>query len=278
MITGINIVRNCIENGYPFVEAILSAYPMCSEYLINDGGSTDGTIDVLERLQKKYPRIIIYEIPDKPNVRWDSVSDQINTLIQDAGGDTIFLGNADELIHEQDLPRVQEWCHRMREKVQRFDRREITHDWSRLSQEVYHPARVAKNVDGLFQDWNAYGGDEFLQMTEEEKHWFDPERENRMNITLYHLYNMFPGNRLSKLRNDAEYLAPGDKQRVMIYERAKENKVSYNPPTDVLPSLPALARGLPYMREYHVRECLFNVDWVEQVTRLCYSSPPRQEP
>ena len=269
MITGINIVRNCIENGYPFAESILSVYPICGEYLVNDGGSTDGTLQALEELREVYPRIRIHRIHDKPSVRWDSVSDQINQMIKQAKGDVVFLGNADELIHEEDLPKVENYASSMGVDVLRFRRRETRRNWSGITEEYYEPARLARNYADVHQDWNQYGGDEFLF----SHGWVDPHRENTLPITLYHLFNMFPENRLSKLRNDAEYLAPGDGARVAAYERQRRAAIEpYATPTSIYPNLPALAKGLPYMSKYRVRECLYNVDWVERVTGLSYST------
>lgn len=268
MITGINVVRNCIENGYPFIESILSAYPICEEYLVNDGGSTDGTLEALKQLQWTYPKLKIYTIPDEENIRWDSVSNQINKMLRDAKGAVILLGNADELIHEDDALKVRRLALQTREDVLRFDRREITHNWTRLSNDVYHPARIARNHANIRQNWNAYGGDEFLY----DHGWPDPDRRNRMGVTLYHLYNVFPLNKLNKLRNDAEYLAPGDKRRVESYEAFKGVKQVHVTPERVYGGLPALARGLPYMGAYRVRECLYNREWVESVTGLSYSS------
>lgn len=265
MITGINVVRNCTENGYPWVESILSAYPMCSEYLINDGGSTDGTLEKLRELAEVYPKIQIFTIPDIENVRWDSVSNQINYMIQQARGDIIFLGNADELIHEKDLAHVKEQALSMTRDVLRFDRREIKHDWSELGKEVYHPARIAANYANIRQDWNAYGGDEFLY----DHGWPDPHRRSRLNVTLYHLYNMFSENKQNKLRNDAEHLAPGDSYRVKAYREYKKRR--FRKPKKTYGGLPALARGLPFMTAYRVRKCLYNKEWVERVTGLSYS-------
>ena len=43
MISGFMIVKDVLRQGYPFVEAIASALPICDEFLISDGYSTDGT-------------------------------------------------------------------------------------------------------------------------------------------------------------------------------------------------------------------------------------------
>lgn len=250
------------------MESILSTYPICSEYLVNDGGSKDGTLETMKRLKKTYPRIKIFKIPDEKNIRWDSVSNQINTMIHHAKGKIIFLGNADEVIHEEDLKKVEKLAsHVLFSDVLRFDRREIKQDWSGLSVDIYHPARLAYKYNGIRQDWNAYGGDEFLY----NHGWPDSDRYNRIGITLYHFYNMFPGNYVNKLRNDAEHLAPGDKTRVETYLKMGEGGRQYIPPKKIYSNLPALTKGLPYMAKYEVRECLFNLNWVETVTKLDYS-------
>lgn len=267
MITGINVVRDCITTGYPFIEAILSAYPLCDEYLVNDGGSTDGTLEALYKLRQVYPKLKIYNIPDEDNIRWDSVSNQINTMIQDARGEWIFLGNADELIHEDTVKQIYTQVTQTDKRVLRFNRRETKPDWSGLSESTYHPARLAQNTKNIRQDWNRYGGDEFLY----DDGWPDPARYNKMNVTLYHFYNVFPMNKLEKLRNDAEYLAPGDKHRVKIYETLKHSTPAYRSPSKVWGGFPALSRGFPYMEKYMIRESLFHRRWVEDVTGLDYS-------
>ena len=50
MISGFMIVRNVLEQGYPFVEAIASALPICDEFLISDGYSTDGSYEVVQKI------------------------------------------------------------------------------------------------------------------------------------------------------------------------------------------------------------------------------------
>ena len=268
-ITGINTIRNGIENGYPLVESILSVLPLVDEYLINDGGSTDGTLSVLEKMEATFPKIRIFQIPDTPSVRWDCVSDVLNRFINTATGDWIFLGNMDELLHERDIPDIKNFIEKTEWPIIRYQRREITHSWSTLGEETYHPARAAKKQSGLYQNWNGYGGDEFIV----PEGWIDPERKLQSSHIIYHLYAVFPQNMMNKRRNDAERLAPGCQGRVAIYDEMKGNQydaTSTPPKEHIYPDLPALARGLPFMTSYRVREELFDKAWLLEKTGLKY--------
>ena len=50
MISGFMIAKDLLGQGYPFVEAIASALPICDEFLVSDGYSSDGTYEVLQRI------------------------------------------------------------------------------------------------------------------------------------------------------------------------------------------------------------------------------------
>jgi len=267
MITGINIVRNCLSTGYPFLESILSAIPLCDQYFVNDGGSTDGTLEALQELSESYPKVKVYQIPDTESVRWDCVSDQINAMIKDVPDRSwIFLGNADELLHEDDIIALLDYFKPWEHRIMRFIRKEITYNWSALGSDVYHPARMARKVDGMRQDWNAYGGDEFLF----NDGWEDPKRKLVSPFTIYHFYNMFPVNQIRKLENDALHLSPGDEKRVATWKRLKDSSISSVKATKVYPRLPALMRGLAGLQKYYIRKELFDVKWVEELTGLKY--------
>lgn len=70
MISGFMIVKNVLKQGYPFVEAIASALPICDEFLISDGYSTDGTFEILKRISSlnKKIRIFRYNWPKTKNL------------------------------------------------------------------------------------------------------------------------------------------------------------------------------------------------------------------
>lgn len=267
-ISGVISFRNPIKNGYPFLEAILSVLPLVDEYLINDGGSTDGTMDYLKRLQETFPdKIILYNIPDFKSRRWDCVSVQYNKLIEDSQGGWIYMGNADELIHEDELFLLEEIIDFTSADVLRLDRREVCGRWSKLSR-TYWPARAARKVEGLHMRWPAYGGDEFL----DSEGWIRyPPRCKKTPIMSWHLYVVFPGNAKEKWEHDATWIATEDEFRRKIYERVKTPRTgSLPPPKNVIPNLPALALGLTEMYKYEIREELFDPKWLEKRTGLKY--------
>jgi hypothetical protein len=54
-LSGYMIVRDVVDQGYPYLEAIRSALPVCDEFLISDGFSSDATWEGLEALRVRFP-------------------------------------------------------------------------------------------------------------------------------------------------------------------------------------------------------------------------------
>jgi len=51
MISGFTIARNVVDLGYPLIESVCSALPICDEFVISEGYSTDRTRDGIYRDQ-----------------------------------------------------------------------------------------------------------------------------------------------------------------------------------------------------------------------------------
>ncbi len=104
MISGFMIVKDVLGQGYPFVEAIASALPICDEFLISDGYSTDGTYEVVERISSLNPKVKVYRYqwPDKKDLT--VLADVTNELRSKCRFQYIFSVQANEVIHEQSAP------------------------------------------------------------------------------------------------------------------------------------------------------------------------------
>jgi hypothetical protein len=98
------VVRDVLSQGYPFVEAIASALPICDEFLISDGYSTDGTYEIVKRISDLNPKIKVYrqKWPDKKDIT--VLADVTNELRFKCRFEYIFSVQANEIIHEQSIP------------------------------------------------------------------------------------------------------------------------------------------------------------------------------
>ncbi|MCW4024589.1 MAG: hypothetical protein NWF01_06090 [Candidatus Bathyarchaeota archaeon] len=96
------IVKNGLKQGYPFVEAIASALPICDEFLISDGYSTDGTYEVLKKLPELNKKIILSQ-DEWPNTGLMALSTVSNILRWKCKGKHLFYMQAAEVIHEDNL-------------------------------------------------------------------------------------------------------------------------------------------------------------------------------
>ncbi len=90
------IVRN--EERH-LAQAIQSVQKLANEIIIVDTGSTDGTI----RVAKQFATLLV-------QVPWeDDFSAARNISLEEATGDWIFILDADEILHPEDVGRVEKW-------------------------------------------------------------------------------------------------------------------------------------------------------------------------
>jgi len=104
VISGFMVVRDVLSQGYPFVEAVASALPICDEFLISDGYSTDGTYEVVKRISDLNPKIKVFKQkwPDKKDI--NVLADITNELRVKCRFEYIFSVQANEVIHEKSVP------------------------------------------------------------------------------------------------------------------------------------------------------------------------------
>lgn len=105
-ISGFSYIRNGFTYDYPFLKSIQSILPICDEFVIAVGNSTDGTREAIEALGS--PKIKIIDTVWDDNLREGGriFAQQANIALDQITGDWGFHIQADEIIHEQDLDKI----------------------------------------------------------------------------------------------------------------------------------------------------------------------------
>ncbi len=103
MISCFMVLKNVLKTGYPFVESIAASLPLCDEFLISDGYSTDGTYEVLEKISKLNKKIALLR-QEWPNTKkYTVIAEVTNALRLKCKYDYIFSIQANEIIHEDSI-------------------------------------------------------------------------------------------------------------------------------------------------------------------------------
>lgn len=115
-ISGYTTTYNCVERGYPFAASIRSLFQFCDEVCVADGGSSDGTLDILSSLQAEFNK-------DRERLKvkiiqrdWDHPRHAVFDGLQKAEarkmctGDFCWQMDSDEIVHEIDAHKVANIC------------------------------------------------------------------------------------------------------------------------------------------------------------------------
>jgi len=114
-VSGFTFVRNAIDQYYPMVESITSVLPICDEFVVAAGDSSDGTTELIRSIGD--PKIKIIEtVWDPAHYKQGAIySQQTNIALDACTGDWAFYLQADEVVHEDDLPRIVDCMQRWRD-------------------------------------------------------------------------------------------------------------------------------------------------------------------
>src|SRR5437867_8889332 len=107
-ISGFTFCRNMVRYDYPIVESIRSILPIVDEFVVNVGRCDDGTLERIHSIGD--PKIRLVESVWDETLRKDGLiySQQTNIALSQCTGDWAFYLQADEVVHERDLPRILE--------------------------------------------------------------------------------------------------------------------------------------------------------------------------
>jgi len=151
-ICGFSFGKNLIKLDYPVVEAVRSVLPICDRFVFVVGRSEDDTRDLVASIDPKV------EIIDSvwPDVKVDGtvLSLEANKALRAAeatGCDWGFYIQADEVVHEDDLPKVtgacERWADEPRVKALLFRYLHFVLDYRTTDPWMYHKASRLVRLD-----------------------------------------------------------------------------------------------------------------------------------
>ena len=162
-VSGYTFIRNGVLLGYPFIESIKSALPLCDEFIVAVGNSDDDTLAQIQAIGS--PKIIILQ------TQWnESMQDRGFVYAQqkmiaqyNCTGDWAFYLEGDEVLHEADIDTIRNsmLTHLNNPKIEAlvFDYKHFfgSPEWLAISPGWYRRApRIIRNTirswapDGLF--------------------------------------------------------------------------------------------------------------------------------
>lgn len=163
-VSGFSFVRDAVRLHYPVAESIRSVLPLVDEFVITVGRGEDGTSERIRAIGD--PKIRVLE------TEWDAAlfvhgainAEQSNLALDQCTGDWAIYVQADEVIHEDDHPRIraamEKWLpdSRVEGLLFRylhfwgdFDRVHWTRNWYR------HEVRVVRRIPAM-RSWKSAQG------------------------------------------------------------------------------------------------------------------------
>ncbi len=105
-ISGFTFIKNGTLLGYPFIESILSALPICDEFIVAVGDSEDDTLARIKAIGSDKIKIIPTQWNEKMQDRGFVYAQQKMIAQYNCTGDWAFYLEGDEVLHENDLPKI----------------------------------------------------------------------------------------------------------------------------------------------------------------------------
>ena len=109
-VSGFTFLRNGQKLGYPFVASIRSVLPLVDEFVVALGASEDDTEKLVREIGDPKIRIIPTQwnerIRSDYSVKGYVYGQQKSIALFNCTGDWAFYLEGDELVHEDDLPKI----------------------------------------------------------------------------------------------------------------------------------------------------------------------------
>lgn len=151
-ISGLTIIRNAINNGYPIAEVLDCLRVISDEIIVLDGYSTDGTYEYLCTQNDIKTYQDNWNINSKSGLEFARIT---NLGLQRCHGDYIFYLQADELLHHHDIEKIPSLIND--NKSLSFNIFHIRYDFDYKLNGGYDKAiRIIKNDKSIYSHYDAY--------------------------------------------------------------------------------------------------------------------------
>ncbi|MEP2670053.1 MAG: glycosyltransferase family 2 protein [Cyclobacteriaceae bacterium] len=102
-VSGFTFVRNAVQYDYPVVEAITSILPLCDEFIVAVGNSTDSTRELIQSIDSPKIKIIDTIWDDSLREGGQTFAIETNKAFEGISPDAdwAFYIQADEVVHEK---------------------------------------------------------------------------------------------------------------------------------------------------------------------------------
>lgn len=110
--SGFMFLQKIVSMDYPVVEAISSILPIVDEFIVNIGPEEDGTLELIESIDDKKIKIIRSQWNPHVTQGGFVLAQQANIALFNCTGKWAFHLQADEIVHEDDLPIIRDYMNR----------------------------------------------------------------------------------------------------------------------------------------------------------------------
>lgn len=99
-------ITNPIKRQDPYIEAILNYCAFADEVIVVDGGSTDGSLEEIKKLNNPKIKVVHYEWPEI--WEWEQIPRSMNFGIEQATGDWVIKMDIDRFFHGRDFEKIRQ--------------------------------------------------------------------------------------------------------------------------------------------------------------------------
>ncbi|MFA7237993.1 MAG: hypothetical protein WC058_14105 [Phycisphaeraceae bacterium] len=159
-IIGFSFGKDLVRLGYPVVQSVRSVLPICDRFVFVVGKSDDGTRELVASIDPRKVEIVDSEWPDVKvdgtvlSIEANKALDAATPAPAPAPGSKSwgFYIQADEVVHEDDLPKIKAACERWAEhdqvKALLFRYLHFVMDYQTTDPWMYHKASRIVRLDG----------------------------------------------------------------------------------------------------------------------------------